>query len=1158
MRGPLGLLAVARYERIMLMRTARYRVLGGIGVGIPIFIGVVLGIVESRGLEAGTAFGVGAFVPFYVYSFLQTFVIAFIAGDFRAADTRAHVHEVIAVRPLSTTELVVGKYLGILQSLFLLSLTVMAVTVSVQAIKLSILGTPFRLAPYLGFLLLMNLPALVYMTALTFFLGALLRNRTAAALVALSYVVGTIFMGERYGGIFDFGAFYAPLFYSDLLGFGDLSRVVDLRLFYVASAVFLLGVSVERYPRLVQSGAWRWAGRGVALGALMLAAGLFIGMRREDAAALEQRAQLLRAQTTRAALPAGEIVHYDLDVRLLDAGTPLAAKARMRVRNPGSEPLTAVIVSLNPGLEITAVRDAAGRALTPERDGSVVVVPLPSPLPSLQETIVSVEYRGRIDRNGFDLIRTAPRREQDDGPLRMPQLTAWIRSSSVYLPARSGWYPAAGVDYGHEMPPDPSFATAEIRVVAPAGLQVITQGAPSAVTAGSDGLTTSTSFRVARPVPSFTLNAGVYETFSARVGDLDLALYVHPDHTSRIAFFDDAVEEVQGALRQMLGAIVRETGLPYPYPRLNVVEVPLVVQWYYEGWREVGGLTAPGVLMIEENVLAEQRFERSLRWRRQGSDGDLDVAAAKRDLLVSVLFRLFLSPESERYGLFRSPLVQLWSYDRAFVGDHSTLLERGMPVYLQQDVGSEVRSMMLQRGRGRGGFAARMRRGQDGARAGAEAAMMAASAAARGQELGSGGADWDAILAAMQQQTFAEMNPEADPELYRSVLDTKGVSIFRMMKAVVGADAFVGAIESFAESSRYAGVDFAQFQAAVVPAANVEPRPEPAARSSESGPFDASMERLVQEWLYGTSVPGYSITRASARKLEDARGAVVHQVVVRVRNGEPGLGFVQVKAVGFRDEVSKGVQIEGGSEVEVSLVIADRPTRVTVDTFFAKNRRPLIAPLRVPDAVDAGRPESYVRLVTDAESPFIEIIVDNEDEGFSMPVRRVQRYLRPGLVGGNWGVRTSLFAYGRYENNYRYKSAGDGAQPAIWRAVMPRAGEYDVAYYFLPEMWGGRQFAVWGLASSFEISIHHGAATRTLNLDIADLRGGWNLLGRFRFEVGEEVRVELSDRADGRLYADAVRWRFADSELVYEEDIAPWDAHPRRRSGAGGARGARR
>ncbi|NKB88164.1 MAG: hypothetical protein GKS06_08090 [Acidobacteria bacterium] len=1132
MSGLRGLLSVARYERTLLMRTTRYRVLGAAGIGIPIFIGVILAIAEARGGEAGTMFGVGAFVPFYVYSFLQTVVIAFIAGDFRAADERAQVYEVIAVRPLSTTQLVVGKYLGILQGLMVLSFAVMGVTVLVQAAKLSVLGTPFRLEPYLGYLLLMNLPGLIYMTALTFCLGAILRNRTAAALVALAYALGClIFLGERYGGVFDYGAFYAPLFYSDILGFGDLSRVIELRLLYMALAVALLGLAVERYPRLAQAGLWRWGGRVVALAALAVCVGIGFGIQRSDEASQAERVDFLRAHVTRAAEPIASLVHYDMSLQLHTEQAPLVADVRLRVGNTHDVALGQVVVSLNSGLTVDSIADNAGSPLDFEHDGSVLAITLGAPLEPGAETQLRLKYAGDIDRNGFDLIRTAPRRDRSDGPLRMPQLTSWIREDTVFLPARAGWYPRAGVDYGYDEPPAPSFATANIEVDSPADMRIVTQGSPSSPDSASSntGSRRTSLFTVDRPVPVFTLNGGRYNVYEARIGGVDMALYLYPEHMTAVSFFDDAADEARAALEQMLGAIVRETGLPYPYERLNLVEVPLVVQWYYEGWREAGGLTGPGVLMIEEDVLTSQNLQRSFNRRQRGADGEFDAAAVKRDLFVQEIFELFMSPESERYGIFRSPLVQLWSYDRAFVGDRSNLLERAMPVYLQQDVGSEVRSMMLSGGN------SRPRGREESTVASAE---MLAAVSDSGQSQARTGSDWNAVLDAMQKETFADMNPDADPELYRSVVDAKGVSVFRMMRAVTSSDAFVNAIEGFAEESRHEGVDFDDFEAAVGTDQVTAEGPS-AAESDSSGEPD--MQRLVQSWLEGTAVPGYTITRANVRKLEDGRGNPVHQVIVRVRNGEAALGFVRINAIGFEDEVSKGVQIEGNSEVEVALLIGDRPARVTVDPFFAKNRRSLVAPLRVPDFIQPDQPAEYVRLVTQEASNLVEIVVDNEDEGFSLPTRRVQRYLRPGLQGGGWWVRSTLFSYGRYANNYRMKNGSDGAEPAIWSATMPREGEYDVAYYFLPEATAWARSGVWGLASRIELTIHHRNEVHTVELDTTELNAGWNLLGRFDFEAGAEVRVELSDKASGRLYADAVRWRLADSDLVYEEDVSPWE-----------------
>ena len=339
------------------------------------------------------------------------------------------------------------------------------------------------------------------------------------------------------------------------------------------------------------------------------------------------------------------------------------------------------------------------------------------------------------------------------------------------------------------------------------------------------------------------------------------------------------------------------------------------------------------------------------------------------------------------------------------------------------------------------------------------------------------------------------------------MLDAKSLTLFRVIEAVVGADQFVEALGSFGEQSRYDDVSFEQFERVVVPAGHDR-------EAAES----ANLERLIRDWIHGTQVPGYTFTRVSALKVDEARGAVVYQVIARIRNGEPGRGFVQIKVLGRGDEIARNVEIDGGSEVEVSMVIGVRPIRVTVEPFLAKNRRPLSTPLRVPETVSPGPPQTYVRLVTEDDAAYTEIVVDNEDERFSLPVRTVQRFLRPALEGGNWRVASHSYAYGRYETNYRYKYPGDGAQPAVWSTVLPYAGEYDVAYYYLPERMNGRRVR-WRVAESFEMALSHGGEVTQLKIQAAQLEPGWNELGRFTFEAGERVSVELSDRADGTLFA---------------------------------------
>ena len=1099
-----NIFSVARYERLMLFRSTRFRVLGTLGMVIPIAIGVILAIAEARGVEFPSALALGAFVPFYAFSFLQRVVVAFVVGDFRAGDERAHVHEVVDASPISTAELVIGKYLGATTALGALSIGVLVTTVLIQAAKISITGLPFTLEPYLIYLAVMALPSLVFVSALTFVLGAVLRKQTAVALTIGAYTIGVVlFLGPRYDGVFDFGAFFAPLFYSDLLGIGDISDVIWQRVMYLVLAFGLLGLSINRYPRLSQSAGWMWIGRGMALAGFLGSASVYAYTQHVDTSADLFRENLLAEHRSAADQLEPLVTHYVISLNLLERA-PLDAEVTLCVTNPHAVPVEEIVLNLNAGLTVGEVSGENG-VLSYERKNALVHIPYV--LAPGDSTQITISYSGDIDLDAFDLIKSEARMKKSRHPFYKGDMTAWITSRSVFLPPRSRWYPVIGPDYRGES--RPVYATAEISITVPKNLTVVTQGAITDSSTANGRRTTR--WQVDSPVPVFSLNAGVYEVFEANVHGVDLALYIHPSHLRQVRFFEEAEEQVVEALDQIIDVMEQETGLPYPFPRLSIVEVPFQIQWYYEGWEESGGLVQPGVLMVEEDVLMEKRFKRDLdRRKRFSRGGNFDPGQVKRDLLVSAVLEIFFGKEESRGGLFRSPVTQLWSFNRSFSGDQSALVQRGLPLFLQQDVETTLRESTSSSGR-RG-----RRRPQRNESAG-----------------------WDTLMTEMGQRSFADLDPIEEPDLFRRALESKGPTMFRMVESVVGDDSFLETLEEIGAKSRYSEVSFVDFKAAFTEGTRRQDRKE-------------TLHRLVNEWIYSTHVPGYTLTKASAVKMDDGWGAVVYQVKVRVKNAEPGRGFVQVTVASAQDEAVKGVEIEGGAEVEVGLIIWDRPTRVTVDPFFARNRRPMMAPLSIPEQVVQGNPRSYVKNVDDGDSRLAEIVIDNEDEGFSMPVRRVTKYLRPQLKGGHWESRDLTMAYGRYEKNFRWKRPGDGAQPAIWTARIPQDGEYDVAYYYPPPQMRRRL----GLGKSFELKVSHQSGSETLRLESKHLKAGWNLLGRFSFSKDAEGTVELSDDADGRLYADAIRWRYVDPDnpdVAYEEDVPAWNFG----GGRGGSRGGR-
>ena len=189
---------------------------------------------------------------------------------------------------------------------------------------------------------------------------------------------------------------------------------------------------------------------------------------------------------------------------------------------------------------------------------------------------------------------------------------------------------------------------------------------------------------------------------------------------------------------------------------------------------------------------------------------------------------------SNNGGLFRSPLVQLWSFDREFVGPNAPLLSRGMPVYMQEDVTASMRSLIFERSgnadrsRGSGGSGARVQdRGVDDS-----------GSISRSGSIGNGSlVSWDAVLASMQTDSLADLDADADPDLYRAVLDTKGLTMFRVIEAVIGSGTFVDAIGAFGSSTAYEQVAFDDFERAVVP---------PGTEAATEAGTDNTNHRIIQ------------------------------------------------------------------------------------------------------------------------------------------------------------------------------------------------------------------------------------------------------------------------------------------------------------------------
>jgi N-acetylmuramoyl-L-alanine amidase len=128
-----------------------------------------------------------------------------------------------------------------------------------------------------------------------------------------------------------------------------------------------------------------------------------------------------------------------------------------------------------------------------------------------------------------------------------------------------------------------------------------------------------------------------------------------------------------------------------------------------------------------------------------------------------------------------------------------------------------------------------------------------------------------------------------------------------------------------------------------------------------------------------------------------------------------------------------------------------------------------------------------------------ELVVDNPDG--------------PVQVKGKWAATNTTGGF--QGSDYLFRVPGDGASSVFWPFPGSAAGRYDV-------------FARWSAgpnrASNATYEVVHGGGSQPISVSQQNNGGSWQSLGGFDFQPNKNQGVKLSDKADGVVVADAVRF----------------------------------
>ncbi|MBE0667949.1 MAG: hypothetical protein IH593_09810, partial [Bacteroidales bacterium] len=547
---------------------------------------------------------------------------------------------------MSNFEYVIGKTWGILRLFLGLNILVLCIALIMNIISKNM---SVDIMSYLWYLLIISVPTLIFSLGLAFMMMSLLRNQAITFLILLGMAALDIFWGWfRLGSLFDYMAFGLPLFRSGVIGFDNLSLILNQRLLYFFLGLSLVFATVLLFRRLPQSKTHTVL--SMVLMAVSLAGAVVCGVNTYTAYKTDIADKQLVIETNKLYESAIFASLTKAGIEISHEGKRITATADLVFTNDNLEPLDSLLFSLNPSLEVTGVT-SGGRPLNYRRRNHIITVEATEPLTTGQSDSIVISYSGSIDESFCYPDYT---NEMKQTPYRVVMLNvnkrqAFLSDKYVLLTPESHWYPVAALNY---YPSNPArikvdFTMFTLRVKSAEGMTAVSQG----VGRQENGYQI---FNPESPLTGLTLAIGDYRSDTLTVDSVKYISYYFPGDD----YYKEELSELTDTLPLLISGIMRELesgfSTRYPFSTLSFVEVPVQFYSYPRMSTQTRSEVQPSMVLLPEKLATLQNAgfrkqfmrqkKRMARTNQVVTDKELQVR-----LFNNFIRNTFISGENTRY-----------------------------------------------------------------------------------------------------------------------------------------------------------------------------------------------------------------------------------------------------------------------------------------------------------------------------------------------------------------------------------------------------------------------------------------------------------------------------------------------------------------------------
>ena len=1118
-----NILTVSKYESKTLFRSWFFRIFSILAL-VFVFL-YNLGTQTSIGWPNGDMVALPSMIPFinlYIINVAQAIIAVFLASDFLKRDKKLDTTEVIYMRSMTNADYVIGKTIGNVWVFFVLNFVALGM---VAIFNLASPYTQFSLAPYFYYFFLISLPTLIFILGFSFFLMSVIKNQAVTFVILLGYIAATLFYLQNiYHYLFDYMAFHLPMTYSDFVGFGFLKDILIHRGIYFFLGLGFIGLTIMLLQRLPQSPVIRKTTLVFSIVFLSIGFGLGFKYISNINSNDNHRAQMLELNNKYAASPKVDVKKCDLVIE--HKGDGITGEADMTLTNLTSEPLRDIILTLNPGFEVTAVSGAKFI-----REQQIIKLTPDSPLPTGGELNVKISYHGTIDETFCYLDMNRERLEiwLNRGNGIADKKHAFITPDYLLLTPETRWYPTAGISYSTNglKWQTTQFSDFHLKVKTVNGLKAISQGKITDEGAGTF------DFAPENKLPQMSLAIGRYTTRSIEVDNVQYNLTFLAGHNTFDPFFKILPDSLTPVIRDLRKTWETKVRFAYPYKRFNLIEIPVQFCSFTHVWSGAGEQVQPETVYLPEGgfKLPSANFaEQKKQAERWGSHDNQTISPRETEenyLKRFVNETLLTSKTTPARGggggggiHFGGPSPTAEAINPYFIfpnyytfvsyvkSDKYPIVNRAIESYLSKAATETGNTFMRN-------F--------------------------------TGLSDNEKGNIALQDASFAEiLDKQDDQDIIDNVILTKSGFLFALMKGAVGPDKFDDFIHKFIEEKK--------FQAYSVDTLNAQ-----LMRS-----FSLDLNQYLPDWYNSKSLPGYIISKVNAVKLkkEDQIKTMVSFVITNTekdagavsisfrmgggQRGGGGGGF-RMRGGGADDNIEKTVLINGKVSKKITYLFNREPRSITVNTFASHNIPSSISQqfgkIEIDEKLEAAEGEEVIAYTEGVEPN--EIIFDNEDRGFVVSKPRssslIQRIFMSadgsatgtgkkelkykGIVFWNppveWTLTTNDQFYGKQIRSAYYLKGGSGDRKATWNVPIKEAGYYKLSAY-IPKIRGG-----WNrdekTDEEYNFTVYHDDGKDHQIVNMKDNDSGWMEIGSYHLSP-DTVKIELSNLSKARnIFADAVK-----------------------------------